>query len=274
MRRFISILCLFFITSFSVFGQCTPNFIFTSLGIPGVYPPNIPIPNIPLTGITDGMVGSNYNETLTLIVLEDTSLDITTLVPALSPILSAAGINPVMSLNVNHVIFDVQGLPNGLNYTCDQSNCQYLSGVDGCIHLNGIPTQSGTFPVDVNMTINVQIPSITDPIFGTTLYAGGPIDIPSFTAIQYDLYIEGANLLSEYNREEIVIFPNPSNFKTVINLKDLSDIRIRDSLGRIVFEVEKANNRFTLFTDEIGAGIFFVEITNPEKQNVIKLIVN
>ena len=58
-----------------------PNSIFLASPIPGVYPPNIPLPNIPLTGINDGYQGVQYNETLTLIVLEDTTLDIGFLLP-------------------------------------------------------------------------------------------------------------------------------------------------------------------------------------------------
>ena len=56
--------------------QCTPNPIFTMSPIPGVNPPNIPIPNIPLIGISDGQVNVPYSQTLTLIVLEDTTMDI------------------------------------------------------------------------------------------------------------------------------------------------------------------------------------------------------
>ena len=53
------------------------DFVYTSLGIPGVYPPPIQIPNIPVpTGISDGNVGSNYNQTITVIVLQDTTLDV------------------------------------------------------------------------------------------------------------------------------------------------------------------------------------------------------
>ena len=78
-------------------------------------------------------------------------------------------------------------LPNGLSYTCDQSGCQYVSGVDGCILINGTPTQAGNFAVPVSMTINAQIPAITDPFLGTTIFAGMAIDLPSFTAVEYDL---------------------------------------------------------------------------------------
>ena len=42
-----------------------------------------------------------------------------------------------MNGKVNHITFDIQRLSNGLSYQCDNSNCEYSSGSDGCIKLNG-----------------------------------------------------------------------------------------------------------------------------------------
>ena len=67
-KLFISLTLLFF--SITGFSQCSPDASFTSIGIPGVYPPTIQIPNLPLPlGIADGSLGSNYSQTLTLVVL-------------------------------------------------------------------------------------------------------------------------------------------------------------------------------------------------------------
>ena len=163
MKRILLLSFFSVLTVFTSFSQCTPDFVYTSLGLPGVYPPAIQIPNIPIpTGIADGSLGSNYNQTLTLVVLEDTTLDVGFLLPAAAvAAMNVAGISTVMTVDVNHVTFDVQGLPSGINSQCDISNCQYPSGIDGCVKLSGTPTVAGTFPVDVNMTINIQIPAIT-----------------------------------------------------------------------------------------------------------------
>ena len=62
-------------------------------------------------GINDGVLGSAYSQTLTLVVLEDTIMDIASFLPAtVVSAMSLAGISTVMSLNVNYVIFDVNGL--------------------------------------------------------------------------------------------------------------------------------------------------------------------
>ena len=68
MLIFKKVLLLFvlFITSFfTSFSQCNPDFIYTSVGLPGVYPPSIQIPNLPVpTGISEGYIGENYNQTI------------------------------------------------------------------------------------------------------------------------------------------------------------------------------------------------------------------
>ena len=186
--------------------QCVPNFIFTSLGVPGVYPPELPVPNIPMVGLMDGQINTVYSETLTLVVLEDTSLDVGFLLPAaVVTAMNAAGISTVMTVDVNHVIFDVQGLPNGLNFICDQNMCQYSSGIDGCIAINGTPTQAGTFSVPVSMSINIQIPAITVPVIGTVLYSGGSQDIPTFDAVTYDLFIQGLSSIEIKEKQHFSI---------------------------------------------------------------------
>ena len=54
--------------------------------------------------------------------------------------------------------------------------------------LSGNPTSSGTFPFDVNVTINIQIPTIPGILPSMT------VDIPSFTAVTYDLFINETTL--------------------------------------------------------------------------------
>ena len=205
MKKLLLSLSILVTFSFIVNAQCTPNPIFTMSPIPGVYPPNIPIPNISLVGISDGQTNIPYSQTLTLIVLEDTTMDIAFLLdmidPTITPLMNNAGISTTMTVNVNHVTYDIVGLPNNLTYVCDISNCQYPSGVNGCIAINGTPIQNGTFPIDVNMTINVQIPAITVPIIGTVLYPGSGQDIPAFSAQQYDLFIDGSSGINNLNNE-------------------------------------------------------------------------
>ena len=254
--------------------QCSPNSLFTTLGLPGVYPPEIPVSGVPMVGIFDGIVGSLYSQTLTLVVLEDTIMDVASFLPVtVASTMSLAGISTVMSLDVNYVTFDVSGLPNGLSYTCDQSGCQYVSGVDGCILINGNPTQSGNFAVPVSMIINAQIPAITDPFLGTTIFAGMAIDFPSFSAVEYDLLVTGATAINEVDNFSSKIFPNPTANEAMLCLYSVSDVVVYNVLGKEVLTSVSIEGNLVLSKADLGKGMFYIMIKSENKTETIKLII-
>tara|TARA_B110000438_G_scaffold293880_1_gene334428 strand:- start:818 stop:1606 length:789 start_codon:yes stop_codon:yes gene_type:complete len=257
--------------------QCTPNPIFTLSPIPGVYPPNIPIAGIPLVGISDGQVSVPYSQTLTLVVLEDTTMDIGFLLdmidPTITPLMNSAGISTLMTVNVNHVTYDITGLPNNLTYACDINSCQYPSGINGCIVISGTSIQSGTFPIDVNMTINVQIPAITIPVIGTVIYPGSGQDIPAFPGQQYDLFIDGSSGVEVQEIEKFTMYPNPTSDVAFLKVTGKRNIKIYDNLGRILLE-KKAISEITLAKEQLGTGLFIIEITDKNKIWQEKLIIN
>jgi len=274
MKKFLLLFAILLSFTHLVIAQCTPNSLFSSLGLPGVYPPELPISGVPMVGVSDGIVGSLYSQTLTLVVLEDTTMDVASFLPAtVVSTMSLAGISTVMSLDVNHVTFDVAGLPNGLSYTCDQSGCQYVSGVDGCVLINGTPTQSGNFAVPVNMIINAQIPAITDPFLGTTIFAGMAIDLPSFSAVEYDLFVSGATLINEVDNYSSKIFPNPTSIEAMLFLYSVSDVVIYNVLGKEVFKSVSIKGNLVLSKSDLGKGMFYVMITSENKTETIKLII-
>jgi hypothetical protein len=273
MRKTILLFTILLSFPHLVYTQCSPNSLFSALGLPGVYPPEIPIPGVPIVGINDGALGSAYSHTLTLVVLEDTIMDIASFLPAtVVSAMSLAGISTVMSLNVNYVIFDVNGLPNGLSYTCDQSGCQYVSGVDGCILINGTPTQAGNFAVPVSMTINAQIPAITDPFLGTTIFAGMAIDLPSFSAVEYDLFIDASTVVSEITQHSF-LYPNPTANEAMLCLYSVSDVVVYNVLGKEVFTSVSIEGNLVLSKADLGKGMFYIMIKSENKTETIKLII-
>ena len=266
MRRIILIISLFTFFVSQALSQCSPNFIYTSLGLPGVFPPAIQIPNLPVPlGISDGTVGVNYSQTLTMIVPQDTTLDIGFLLPSAAvAAMNLAGISTTMTVDINHVSFDVQGLPNGVSYQCDISSCQYPSNSDGCIQLSGIPTIAGTFSVPVNMTVNIQLPSINIPLYGTV--GGMGQDIPAFAAQTYDLLINQSTFLEDfYNTTRI--YPNPTNSITTlrINLESAKSISIsiQSIDGKMIasrdYGVMAGPYSLDLDFSHLSNGIYFIE---------------
>jgi len=273
MKFFLLLFTILLSFTHLVKAQCSPNSLFSSLGLPGVYPPEIPISGVPMVGVSDGIVGSPYSQTLTLVVLEDTTMDVASFLPAtVVSTMSLAGISTVMSLDVNHVTFDVAGLPNGLSYTCDQSGCEYVSGVDGCILINGNPTQSGNFAVPVSMTINAQIPAITDPILGTTIFAGMAMDLPSFSAVEYNFFIDGSTVISEVNQYSF-LYPNPTINETKLSLHSMSDVMVYNVLGKEVFKSISIEGDLVLSKTDLGKGLFYIMIKSDRKKETIKLMI-
>ena len=274
-----TLLTLSILLTFSFIGktQCTPNQIFTMSPVPGVYPPNIPIPGIPLVGISDGQINVPYSQTLTLVVLEDTTMDIGFLLdmidPTITPLMNNFGISTTMTVDVNHVIFDISGLPNNLTYACDINSCQYPSGVNGCIAISGTPIQSGTFPLDVNMTINVQIPAITIPVVGTVIYPGSGQDIPSFSAVAYDLLVSGSTVINEVGNYRSKAFPNPTSNQAILSLIVLSDVVVYNILGKKVLIANNVKGNLLLSKNDIGKGVFYISVQSKSKAETIKLII-
>jgi len=252
--------------------QCSPNSLFTALGLPGVYPPELAIPSVPIVGISDGIIGSPYSQTLTLVVLEDTTMDIGFLLPvAAVTAMNSAGMSTVMTVDVNHVTFDVQGLPNGISSQCDIASCQYPSATDGCIQLSGIPTVAGTFSVPVNMTINIQLPSINIPIFGPV--GGMGQDIPTFAAQTYDLFIDdGTSSVTEINYTS-ALFPNPTSTLTTLKLSSVADVKIYNIIGEMVFDALDVKGEIKLSKNDIGKGVFYILVQSKNKTETIKLII-
>ena len=240
--------------------QCNPNFLFTTLGLPGVYPPEI-------LGISDGFLGVNYSQTLTLIVLEDTMIDLAFFLPAaVVTAMNLASINTVMALDINYVTFDLSGLPNGLSYTCDQNTCEYPSGVDGCILINGNPIQSGNFSVPISMILNVQIPPITN------IFSGMAMDLPSVSVVEYDLFIDGSSTISEFNQNNY-LFPNPTSSEARILLKSTSDVVVYNVLGKELLRLSSVKGDLFLSKSDLGKGIFYIMLKSEKKIETIKFII-
>ena len=274
MKKFLLLFAILLSFTHLVKAQCTPNSLFTALGLPGIYPPELAIPGIPMMGINDGVLGSAYSQTLTLVVLDDTIMDVASFLPATVVLaMNSAGISTVMSLPVNHVAFNVSGLPNGLNYSCDQTNCEYPSSFDGCMLINGTPTQSGDFAVPVSMIINAQIPAITDPFLGTTIFAGMAIDLPSFSAVEYDLLVTGATAINEVDHYSSKIFPNPTVNEAMLSLHLISDVVVYNVLGKEVIKSLNIAGNLVLSKADLGTGMFYIMIQSENKTETIKLII-
>ena len=139
--------------------------------------------------------------------------------------------------------------------------------------INGTPTQSGNFAVPVSVIINAQIPAITDPFLGSTIFAGMAIDLPSFSAVEYDLLVTGATAINEVGNYSSKIFPNPTANEAMLCLYSVSDVVVYNVLGKEVFTSVSIEGNLVLSKADLGKGMFYVMIKSENKIETIKLII-
>ncbi len=131
MKRFLLTAFLFnLIFTTEISAQCPGCLINTGFTSPGIYPNPLP----------DGTQGQPYDQDVTFVMFTDTS-----------------------GFTVNYFkILGVNNLPFGLNWQCNSTGngCQYDPQVSiyGCVKVCGIPLQTGTFTVAVNVVANFPFP--------------------------------------------------------------------------------------------------------------------
>jgi hypothetical protein len=147
----------------------------------------------------------------------------------------------------------VNGLPPGLSYACNISNCEFLGGTVGCALLSGTPTTAGTYEVEIEVT-------------GVISIFGFPANAP-YTFVGYEIVIGAAGEVElVYNPFKVV--PNPANDK--INIQGLSKFNVTgieitnmDATGLASMEVS---------LDGFANGIYFVNVNHSNGKEVVKFI--
>ena len=128
------------------------------------------------------------------------------------------------------------------------------------------------FPIPVNMTVNVQIPAITDPIFGTVIFPSTAMDLPTFPAVEYDLFIDDATSINN-SYYQFKIFPNPTSDKATLFLEKYSDVMVFNTLGEKMINILDIKGNIQLNKDELGVGLFFISISSEDEKTITKLII-
>jgi hypothetical protein len=242
---------------------CTPNPLFASLGIPGVYPN--PLQS---SSIDPGQQGVAYQFVFTMIVPADTTLDLSSVVGF--PI-------PPVTVSVNYQeVTGLTGLPQGLNYQCDISNCQWVGGQNGCLKLSGIPTESGTFTVGMTTGYNVNVPA------GVPVIGGAPLTVPipgiswdyEVTAVgiedlRSDVFGITQNTPNPFHGSTKIIFnaPKPSSIEMVVF--DLSGKQVAQMSQRATMGI----NKLEFDGSELAPGVYIYHLSNGEQMVSSKMVV-
>jgi len=155
----------------------------------------------------------------------------------------------------------VNGLPPGLGYACNISNCQFVGGTVGCALLSGTPTTLGTYPVTIDVT-------------GVVVIFCFPANAP-YTFVGYEIIIGTAGEVElVYNPFKVV--PNPANDK--INIQGLtkfnvSDIQITNMDGKVMRTMNATGlASMEVSLDGFANGIYFVNVNHANGKEVVKFI--
>lgn len=111
--------------------QCTPNPLYAD-SVFGVWPDTT-------ENFASGILGQFYTDTLNLIVPQDAEL--------IDPEFPAIDIDSIQ-------LVAVQGLPPGLTVNCNSqtpASCTYLPSQLGCGLIEGTPTATGTYPIQLDV---------------------------------------------------------------------------------------------------------------------------
>ena len=120
-----------------------------------------PDPNAPASGLTPDSLapacpGDPYNFVITLGVPADT-------------VVPAFGTVTIDSIVINNIT----DLPPGITYACNPGSCSFPGGTKGCLVFSGTPTASGTFLLDLNVTIYTPILNLPAVLTDTLAFEVG-----------------------------------------------------------------------------------------------------
>lgn len=238
---------------------CTP----IPIPLPGVYPNPLVTPDLP-----DGDVGVNYSTTITLVVVEDTMIDLSVFYPGL----------PTIPVSVDYQkINNISGLPNALTYACDIPTCEVPGNGSGCALISGIPDSAGTYAVELESVIGFTVPA-SIPIIGGTVQE---IPVPG---VGWNMEVQNNVGIEELETDRFSVVqngPNPFRGSTEIHFNSPKPTKVlfsvMDISGHVLHtRTERASvgeNILRFDAEGYAPGIYLYRLSNGEQAITQKMIV-
>lgn len=238
--------------SINAFSQCIPNQLYAD-SVYGVWPDTT-------ENFIGGMVGAPYSDTLNVLVPTDAGL--------INPLFSGFDIDSV-------ALVQLTGLPPGITVTCNSQTtaaCTYLASQVGCGLLEGVPTQTGTFDITIEVTAYARI-------FGTTQAVPQTFVGYSITIADNTVAVEN-NDPAELGRVQNV--PNPFADRTMIEfgLSKASTAKIQvfnlvgEKLWSRTVQAKAGINRVPFEVNELENGIYIYHVEAAGTTYTGRMMVN
>ena len=162
----------------------------------------------------------------------------------------------------------LQGLPPGFDFACNNSNCTYQGGVNGCANIFGTTDSVAVFPVSVDVTATVLV----------VLFPGLP-PTPVTQSVSFDGYkiVVGSGGQIEQIINPISLEPNPAN--TTIAVSGLmngssSTLTLRDLTGKIIEVIQTTSSTTSFDLTKLSNGTYLIEVSDvfgSQQQKFVKL---
>lgn len=169
--------------------------------------------------------------------------------------------SPASGAIESFTVSSVTGLPSGINYSCNNPNCTYVGGNNGCANVYGTPTQTGVFDITISIDAQVNI--------------GFGIVVPYSQAFSgYKIVVGSAGLITGVI-EPLHAFPNPSNDITTV--EGLNGIRLTlNNLNGQELLVKSIEGLSTtdLNIANLNAGVYFINVYGEQGVETIRIIKN
>ena len=235
MKKTLLLISFIVLSTLQIQAQCVPN---TSNTTPGITPDSA-------TGLSAGTVGVLYSQVLQIFV------------PATTPVVIFGQTVTVTVVSVE--LNSLTGLPPGLTYACNPSNCLFPGNSNGCADISGTPTVAGNYPLTAVITS-------TGTVFGQPTTQ---VDTLSY----YVIDVTGA-VSSIYESTGLGFFmnqnsPNPcaefTDIRYVVPSRGEVDFRLFNLIGKEVYRSllspDQGENELRFDTRDLAPGVYMYSMT-------------
>lgn len=225
--------------------QCTPDLTITS---PGIYPDSA-------TGLPAGTVGVPYSEVIQLKVPLDTVF-----------------LGQQVQIT-NITITGVSGLPPGVTYACNPSNCVFPGGSNACVLLSGTPTVAGVFNMNVDLEANGTIIGVPLPpqsmnvdYYFITINSSTGLDL-QLSSLKFELLPNKPNPATTYTD---IMFTSPVGGDFTVKLYNMIGKEVYTQLFRGMAGL----NTWRIETANLNPGIYMISMEHGSDIVTRRMIVS
>lgn len=245
------------------YAQCTPDQIAVLIGLPGVYPNPIQTSNL-----EPGTQGVPYSETLTIITVADTTIDLSAQVGF--PV-------PPVTVSIDYqIINSIDGLPSGLTYACNPANCEVPGDSSGCVGISGTPDTSGVFNIVMDTEIGFEVPATVPIIGGQTIEIPIPgvswdmdVDPVGIEELRDDVFSVAQNGPNPFSGTTTIFYNAPKPAKVAFEVFDLTGHKLYSNVER----AHAGQNEIVFDATGYTPGIYLYTLSNGQAMVTHKMVV-